>query len=255
MNPGRFEEVISKLNRAPAASPSGDTTARRRQTGAGPDSVVASCRSAPEWRGTWTARRKCGRRPSVALDTCAALSGSVLRACGECGQYSDAGLARSDRWAYRRPCPATNAESVSYLGVVGLRSWPPRSVGATDRHSHSPRPRPRPAVRRLHRSPDSFSSHFSHDRGGWDRQRPPKPGLAQHTIRRLPFPLDPFELITLAHQARPQLFEQPDFAPMPKAPIDRAVVAIHVRDMVPLAARAQVKDDPVQDLPPIHPMA
>src|SRR5207244_6630296 len=73
--------------------------------------------------------------------------------------------------------------------------------------------------------------------------------------RRLPFPLHAMELITLAHQASPQFFEQSDLAPILKAPVDRAVIAIHAWEMVPLAASAQVKDDPIQDPPPILPVA
>jgi hypothetical protein len=42
---------------------------------------------------------------------------------------------------------------------------------------------------------------------------------------------------------------------MLKATMDRAVVAIDARDMVPLAAGAQVKDDPIQDPPSIYPLA
>jgi hypothetical protein len=71
----------------------------------------------------------------------------------------------------------------------------------------------------------------------------------------LPFPLHAFELITLSHQTGPQFLEQSDCAPMLKATVDRAVVAVHARDMVPLTAGAQVKDDPIQDPPPIHPLA
>src|SRR5579859_1527738 len=254
MNLGQIAKVISKLNRASASSVGADTRARHRHTGAGPDNVPVSCHSAPEWPDTWITKRKCARPPSAALDICVPLWGLALPLSGAGAECSGAAPGRACPWGCHNLYPTTNAGYVSRLAWVAPRSWSPGSVAAIDRHSHSPQPPRRRVVRRLHPSPGSFSSHFSRDRWGWDQQRPPKPGLAQHAVRRLPFPLHTFELITLAHQARPQLLEQSDFTPMLKAAMDRTVVAIDAWDMVPLTAGAQMKNDPIQDPPPIHPL-
>src|SRR5205823_12071768 len=102
MNPGRIEKVISKLNRAPAASTGGDTRVGHTQTGADPSSAAASCHSAPEWLGTWTTRRRCVQPPSVEQDTYAPISVWALHLCAECARYSPAAPGHAGQWEIGR---------------------------------------------------------------------------------------------------------------------------------------------------------
>ena len=254
MNPGQFAKVISKLSHAAASSAGGDTRVRRRQTGAGPGNVPGSCHSAPEWPDTWTASRKCARPPSAGRDICAPLWGSALPLCGAGAECSGVAPGRACPWACHSPYPATNAEYVSASararhdhGVQGLLQ---QLIIIHVRRGHARQP----AAHRPHPSPGSFSSHFSRDRWDWDQQRPPNRALPNIQSAACHFHCTPLSSSHSRTRRAHNFLNSPDFAPMLKAAMDRAVVAIHARNMVPLTAGAQVKDDPIQDPSPIYPL-
>lgn len=251
MKSGRFAKVISKLTRPSADAPAGDTRAARMPIEASRDSVADPCRIAPGRLGISTTTRMCVQRPSGVLDICVF---PAARAASRAERYAECNIVASqhdDRSVCHNPCLGTSAAFGSSWSVVVERRSPRWSAAITNRHSHWPGPRLRLMGHHPRQSPSSFLSHFWRDRWGWGQQRPPKPGLAQHTIGRLPFPLDIFQIVTLPHQLRPQLLKEPDFTPMRKATKDSAVVTIDPRDAVPLATCAQVKNNAIHHPPTI----
>jgi hypothetical protein len=80
---------------------------------------------------------------------------------------------------------------------------------------------------------------------------PPEPGLAQHRVGRLPLPIHPAEFVALGDQHRPDLLEDAALDPPLEPVMDRALGAIPLGELVPLAAAAQPEDDPVEHLPPV----
>ena len=252
MNLHRNQKIISKLSCALASSEDADTTVKHMQTGVAPDSVVDFCHSALKWLGTWITMPMCVRPPSGGLDICAEPSAPGLPLSAEYGECSASVPPRAPRWEYRRPYPATNAASVSASRVVAPPQWPLWFGGVTDRRLHWRLPPRCPKVLLRPQSPGSFLSHFSRDRWGWAQQRPPKPGFAQHAICGLPFPLHAFQLVTLSDQFGPEFLKQPHLTPVVEAAINRAVIPVDSGNMIPLAACAQSKDNPIQNLPPIH---
>jgi hypothetical protein len=80
---------------------------------------------------------------------------------------------------------------------------------------------------------------------------PPEPGLAQHRVGRLPFPLHPAEFLALGDQDRPDLLEDPAGDPPLEPVVDGALGTEPLGQLVPLAAAAEAKDDRVEHLPPI----
>ena len=84
---------------------------------------------------------------------------------------------------------------------------------------------------------------------------PPEAGLAQHPVGRLPLPLDRPQLVAFLDQDGPDLLEDPVLAPALEPAVDRAVIAEVLGELVPLAAGAEAKDDPVDRRPPVDPGA
>src|SRR4051812_48813725 len=84
---------------------------------------------------------------------------------------------------------------------------------------------------------------------------PPEPGLAQHRVGRLPLPVHPAELVALLDQHGPDLLE--DAAPDPSLEpvVDRALGAIPLGHLLPLAAAPHPEDDPIEHLPPVGDVA
>jgi hypothetical protein len=80
---------------------------------------------------------------------------------------------------------------------------------------------------------------------------PPEPGLAQHRVGRLPFPLHPAEFLALGDQDRPDLLEDPAGDPPLEPVVDGALGTEPFGQLVPLAAGAEPKDDRVEHLPPV----
>ena len=255
MKSGRFAKVISKLTRPSADAPAGDTRAARMPIEAGRDSAVGSCRTSPGWHGISITRRMFVQPPSALPDTCvfpAARAASRVERYAECTGVASRHDGRS---ACHNLCPGISAAFGSSWSVVVERRSPRWSVATTDRHSHWLGPRSPLMDHRPRRSPGSFLSHFWRDLWDWVQQRPPKPGLAQHTIGRLPLPLHVFQVVTLTHQLCPQLAEEPKLAPARKAAKNGAVITVDPRDAVPLATRAQMKHYAIHCSPPISPFA
>jgi hypothetical protein len=82
---------------------------------------------------------------------------------------------------------------------------------------------------------------------------PPEPGLAQPPVGRLPFPLDLAQLVALLDQQGPDLLEDAVAAPPLEPAVHRAIVAILLGQLVPLAAAAEAEDDAVEGRPPVDP--
>src|SRR5271157_1764598 len=80
---------------------------------------------------------------------------------------------------------------------------------------------------------------------------PPKAGLAQHRVGRLPLPLHPAEFVTLGDQDRPDSLEDPCCSPALEPVVDSALGSVPLGQLVPLAAAAQPEDDRIQHFPPI----
>jgi hypothetical protein len=68
----------------------------------------------------------------------------------------------------------------------------------------------------------------------------------------LPFPLHAFQFVTLRDQLRPEFLEEAHRTPVLKAAIDGTVISVHPWEMIPLTARAQPKEDRIEDAPPIY---
>lgn len=80
---------------------------------------------------------------------------------------------------------------------------------------------------------------------------PPEPGLAQPAVGRLPLPPDLAQLVALLDQHRPDPLEDAVAAPALEPAMHRAVVAVLLGQLVPLAAAAEAEDDPVEGRPPV----
>src|SRR4051812_37971469 len=84
---------------------------------------------------------------------------------------------------------------------------------------------------------------------------PPDPGLAQHRVGRLPLPLHPAEFVAFLDQHRPDLLEDTALDPALQPVVDRALGAIPLGQLAPLAAAAHPEDDPIEHLAPVRDMA
>src|SRR3954468_20191241 len=80
---------------------------------------------------------------------------------------------------------------------------------------------------------------------------PPEPGLAQHRIGRLPFPLDPAELVALGDEHGPDPLESPACGPPLEPVVDGALGPEPLGQLVPLAPAAHPEDDRVDHHPPV----
>ena len=81
---------------------------------------------------------------------------------------------------------------------------------------------------------------------------PPETGFAQTAIDRLPLPGDATQLIAFFQQDRPQLDENSIFHPALKPPMNRAVIAKHLGQMIPLAPGTHPEDDAVDGIAKVN---
>ncbi len=75
---------------------------------------------------------------------------------------------------------------------------------------------------------------------------PSQTSLAHRSIGGLPFPIYQPQCFTFFHQQRPNLGKQIDVHPMLERSMDRRIIAIHARNMIPLTACANPKNQGVQ---------
>src|SRR3954471_7464053 len=80
---------------------------------------------------------------------------------------------------------------------------------------------------------------------------PPEPGLAQHRVGRLPFPIDSAELVALGDELGPDPPEDPAGGPPLEPVVDGALGPESLGQLVPLAAAAHPEDDRVDHRPPV----
>jgi hypothetical protein len=80
---------------------------------------------------------------------------------------------------------------------------------------------------------------------------PPEPGLAQHRVGRLPFPVDPAELVALGDEHGPDPPEDPAGGPPLEPVVDGALGPEPLGQLVPLAAAAHPEDDRVDHRSPV----
>jgi hypothetical protein len=79
------------------------------------------------------------------------------------------------------------------------------------------------------------------------------PGFAHGSIGGLPRPVDAAQLITGLYKHSPAPFEDAQGTPALEVPMPRAVIAERCRQLVPLAAGAQAKDEAIEHLAQIDP--
>jgi len=84
---------------------------------------------------------------------------------------------------------------------------------------------------------------------------PPEPGLAQHRVGRLPFPIDSAELVALGDELGPDPLEHPAGGPPLEPVVDGALGPETPGQLVPLAAAPHPEDDRVDHHPPVGDLA
>ena len=80
----------------------------------------------------------------------------------------------------------------------------------------------------------------------------PEAGFAQTPIHCLPLPLDAGQRITFFQQNGPQLDENRIVHPALKPPMNRAIIAKYLGQMIPLTPRAQPKNNAVDGLTKVN---
>src|SRR5947208_9637263 len=112
--------------------------------------------------------------------------------------------------------------------------------------STTPKGPPSPSTSRL-----SLEPFFPRSVGFLPTFFPPEPGFAQPAVRALPLPIHGPEFVAFGRQGGPDPFHDAAGAPALEPSVDGALRAEAARQLVPLAARAQAKDDAVERLPPV----
>jgi hypothetical protein len=79
----------------------------------------------------------------------------------------------------------------------------------------------------------------------------PQAGFAHGGVGGLPRPIDAVQLITGLHQHRPQAVENTRLTPVLEVSMHGAVIPTCLRKAVPLASRAQPKDEAMEDASPV----
>jgi hypothetical protein len=212
-----------------------------------PCSCSALYHIAPGWLGIWTAKPTCVRPPSGGPDISVCSSWVALRQ--STGYVARNPLRRPSpfRLDYHTLCPDTNAGDAGGSVWAARRQSLPKFLSEVWYREHSPAQSPPPTDPQRHRSRGCVSCRFSLDQWGWAQSRPPKPRFAHGRVRRLPVPLDCFQVVALFDDQRPDLFEQTKLTPMLEVAMNGPVTAVDPRNMIPLTAGTHSKNDSVQD--------
>jgi hypothetical protein len=171
------------------------------------------------------------------------------------GDIAIVGYRRMARRMIPRPCPSTGAVAARRLAVVVLPQSRPRSHAAGWYHAGWLPPPSQPIV---HRSPQSRGSvwcRFCPDPSGSCRSDPPNTSVAHGTIGGLPVPIDTAHLVAGFHEDGPDAVKDPLVDPALEGAMDRAVIRKRVRELVPLAPRAEPEDHGVQCGTAVNPLA
>jgi hypothetical protein len=80
---------------------------------------------------------------------------------------------------------------------------------------------------------------------------PPEPGLAQHPVGGLPFPVHSAEFVARFHKYRPNPLEDAVSAPALEPTMNRTIVAKMLGQLVPLTAAAEAENDAIDGFSPV----
>jgi hypothetical protein len=149
--------------------------------------------------------------------------------------------------------PGRDAAALPRLAGGAPPPWPQAWRPRAWYHGRWPQRWPRPAGRHPLRRPGYAVPLFPAVGGIAAYQVAPQAGLAHSRIGRLPLPIDAVQGFALLHQRGPDALKETALAQLLEVAVHRAVVTELFRQLVPLAASPQAKEDAVQHPPQVHP--
>ena len=173
----------------------------------------------------------------------------VLLQYGECGTDTRVLRRQRARSDCHTLCRDTGAEAFPRLVPAVPQRWNSGSSQAVSCRGHWRLPLRCSAVFHSLLQGCCASFRASLCPSGSDQLHPPQTGLAHRGVSRLPFPVHGPQFIAPGLDPFPNAGVQPNALPPLKGAVDRAVVSERLGQLVPLASRAQPKDDPVEHLP------
>src|SRR3989304_3575164 len=168
------------------------------------------------------------------------------RLSAECAEHTRARRRRPTPLDCHTPCPDIGAvASVPSAGAASPR-WRPGSLPEPWYRARLPQPQLQPEDHRQPQPAGFASRRFS--RGLWDsdQQGPPQTGLAHSCIGRLPLPVHTTEFFGVLDQSCPDAIEDTQLRPALKGTMNRAIVGILLRQLVPLAVTWQPKGEAIE---------
>jgi hypothetical protein len=176
------------LRHSGQAGEGGDTRTGRTRTESSRDSSRPACRSAPESRGTCTARPASARRPTAAAcDLSSARCSASPSGPARYAACTDSQPPPRAQWGCRSPHPGTGAAAPPGSAPAARSRWPRSSPATPNGHSRWPRSAPRPGGHRRRQPARFLCSPFSRDPWGFcppfsppKRALPSRPSAACH---------------------------------------------------------------------------
>src|ERR671916_84787 len=192
-------------------------------------------------------------RPIVAQDTSSArVHRAFPRRCGGYAEHTGRRQRFHGLWDCHTPCPGTEAAALPQSAGGAPPRWPRALPPRAWYRGRWPQRGPRLAGRHPLPPRDGVLPLFPTVCGVAAHQLASHPRFAHGGVGGLPLPVHPAQHATGLHQDGPKLGEDTALTPLLEVAMHGAIVAKLLRQLIPLATRAQTEDNAIEHPAQLH---